>query len=334
MIAEEIKVLTAIINLSKNGGGKADVFDVIYETGVRYPQLKPVLDGLVNAGEIAASDIRYYALCGDPDEKLKELTLKYPEEVKTARLELDGQLGNEHAKEDEDAAADERKKAFDNRREEFLRRLRERREEVEAARRAEEEDDEDDYAEDEDEDDDDDDDIDYEGIRRIIEGEDYNDQKGAEADDEFFIENKDRYTNELKIVIREAFDFALQRKTSFVGSGHLVYAMLFNQCKAGDMLDGSGTSRVFYGYYVRSALSDCGKAYHTGFNEEGRAMLSRALEIAEEGNGKGAEVDTVHLLKAVLEKSECIAVRCLSSARTDMTKLADEIRKYLNGEND
>ena len=324
MIAEEIKILIAIINLCKNGGGNVDVFDVIYETGVRYPQLKPVLDKLVNAGEIAARDLRFYTLCGEPDEKLKELTAKYPEEVKIVKLELDGQLGNVHAKEEEDAAAAERKKAFDNRREEFLRRLRERREEIEAeaAKRAEE-------------DDDDDDDIDYEAIRRIMDGyEENSEEKGAEAGDEFFIGNKDKYANELKVIIREAFDFALQRKTSFVGSGHLVYAMLFNECKAGDILIESGASRVFYGYSLRMALSNCGKAYHTGFNEEGRSVLTRAAEIAEEANGKGAEVDTVHLLKAVLENSESIAVQSLSSERTDMNKLDDEIQKYLNGEND
>ena len=313
-----------------------DFFDVIYETGMRYPQIKPHLDGLVSAGEISSLDTRYYALCGGPDEKLKELTDKYPKEVKVAQLELNGQLGNEHAKEEEDAAAAERKRAFETRREEFLRRLRERREEIEAeaAKREEE------YQEDDgigDNEGDEDDDIDYEEIRRIIdaETEDAEEEKGSEEGDAFYSDNKDKFSKELRKIIREAFGFALCRHTSFVGSGHLVYAMLFNECKAYGILSECGASRVFYGYSLRAAFGNSSeKAYHAELNEEGRSMLTRAYEIAVEAEGKGTRANTVHLLKAVLEDPYCMAVQCLASARTDMGKLDDEIRKYLNGEND
>lgn len=329
MIAEEIKILIAIINLCKNGRERVDVFDVIYETCLRYPQIKPHLDGLVSAGEISALDTRYYVLCGSAEEKLKELTEKYPRDVTIAQLKPDGQSGNEHAKEEEDAAAVERKRAFETRREEFLHRLRERREEIEAeaAKRAEEEDDEDDE----------DDDIDYEEIRRIIdaETEDDEEEKGSEESDVFYSDNKDKFSKELKKIIREAFDFALCRHTSYVGSGHLVYAMLFNECKAYEILSECGASRVFYGYSLREVFGNSSdKAYHTGLNEEGRSMLARAYEIAVETEGSGTRANTVHLLKAVLEDPYCMAVQCLASARTEMEKLDEEIRKYLNGEND
>ena len=66
------KVLNACVLRARGGKLHINVFDLMYETSLSYPQLKEIADGLVSAGELAAVDLKTYKFTGDVNRPLAE----------------------------------------------------------------------------------------------------------------------------------------------------------------------------------------------------------------------------------------------------------------------
>lgn len=66
------KVLNACVMQARGGKLHINVFDLMYETSLPYPQLKEIADGLVSAGELAAVDLKTYKFTGDVNRPLAE----------------------------------------------------------------------------------------------------------------------------------------------------------------------------------------------------------------------------------------------------------------------
>ncbi len=66
------KVLNACVLRARGGKLHINVFDLMYETSLSYPQLKEIADGLLSAGELAAVDLKTYKFTGDVNRPLAE----------------------------------------------------------------------------------------------------------------------------------------------------------------------------------------------------------------------------------------------------------------------
>lgn len=66
------KVLNACVMQARGGKLHINVFDLMYETSLPYPQLKEIADGLVSKGELAAVDLKTYKFTGDVNRPLAE----------------------------------------------------------------------------------------------------------------------------------------------------------------------------------------------------------------------------------------------------------------------
>ncbi|MBD5584977.1 MAG: hypothetical protein HDQ88_07840 [Clostridia bacterium] len=67
------KLLGFIVKSAESGVDTFDVFDIVYETNILYPELKPHLDELVKAGTLSAQDIKTYKFTGDVKEERAKL---------------------------------------------------------------------------------------------------------------------------------------------------------------------------------------------------------------------------------------------------------------------
>ena len=90
MNINELKTVLLITRLTNNGADKIDVFDLMYETSLHYPEMKTCLDSLCSQGHIAEHGRRYYSLCADPAKLSANLSEEYPDGVRKALAELDG----------------------------------------------------------------------------------------------------------------------------------------------------------------------------------------------------------------------------------------------------
>lgn len=66
------KVLNACVLRARGGKLRINVFDLMYETSLSYPQLKEIANGLVSRGELAAVDLKTYKFTGDVNRPLAE----------------------------------------------------------------------------------------------------------------------------------------------------------------------------------------------------------------------------------------------------------------------
>lgn len=66
------KVLKVCIEQARTGERNLNVFDIMYETSLPYPELKEILDELLLQKELEAIDIKTYRFIGDIDRELDE----------------------------------------------------------------------------------------------------------------------------------------------------------------------------------------------------------------------------------------------------------------------
>lgn len=320
MNINELKTVLLITRLTNNGADKIDVFDLMYETSLHYPEMKTCLDSLCSQGHIAEHGRRYYSLCADPAKLSANLSEEYPDGVRKALAELDG------APEPERSFSSD----LEERHREIMERLRARR----AALEDDDEDDEDLGNDEDDEDEEEDDDGDFD--RRLNEL--LNDSlKEVVPDDEpcgvsledYLEEHEDGFTEELIFVLRQAFCDACAKNSKCVGTAHFVYEMLNGSTAVSGLFPKNNTSKVFYNYYYRTLVSD--SAVCEGLSCLGAKLLARASQIAQE-YCFGERADVGHLLKAILEERESQGYECLKMAKTNLPGLTEELEKFLKSE--
>ena len=139
-----------------------------------------------------------------------------------------------------------------------------------------------------------------------------------------------RFSHNLQIVVARSHELAASIGTSSIGSEHLVYAMLITSgCTAGNILLGAGVSEEkFRRYFINSADPE---SSISGYTPRTKHMFERAADLAIEYGGDDALVGTEHLMHAVMESPECLAMRILRAVGVSMSMLASRLEMALTG---
>ena len=105
-----------------------------------------------------------------------------------------------------------------------------------------------------------------------------------------------------------ANEITVQKGASYVGSEHFVYAFLcMPQCRAYGILAGEGVTRNEYEDIFFKLIDKNSK--YDGLTRRTQSMYDKAVMLSEETNTKAG---TAHMLYAILQTSDCVAVKILS----------------------
>ena len=138
-----------------------------------------------------------------------------------------------------------------------------------------------------------------------------------------------RFTDNLQNVITMAEDAARAFQCSYIGSEHIVFAMLNSpECTAYKILSSCGVSEAGYReYFVRSIDK---RSNINGYTPRTKHMIERALELSIDINGEDSLAGTEHMLLAVMSSSDCLAMRILRALGVNIPKLASKLELAIN----
>ena len=133
----------------------------------------------------------------------------------------------------------------------------------------------------------------------------------------------------LNQVIYNAKTAAEKYGTTYIGSEHLVLGMLAApETTAGKLLAGAGVDYKRYFEKFKRCLQHDVPVY--GFTPRTKRMLEEAMGYARRGGRYDALTDTEHLLYAVLQTRECLAVRLLESLGVEINVLSLNAWRFID----
>ncbi len=139
-----------------------------------------------------------------------------------------------------------------------------------------------------------------------------------------------KFSHNLQAVLSRTREIASNMGTSYIGSEHLVYAMLITpECTAYAILKASGVSEERYRRYLVNSADH--NSSISGFTPRTKHMFERAVDLAVEYGGEDALAGTEHLMHAVMESPECLAMRILRALGINMSLLASRLEMALDG---
>ncbi|MGN0814781.1 MAG: ATP-dependent Clp protease ATP-binding subunit [Candidatus Coproplasma sp.] len=137
------------------------------------------------------------------------------------------------------------------------------------------------------------------------------------------MENK-RFSQNLQYVISRSEDIATGLNTSYIGSEHIVYAMLITpECTAFKILTSCNVPQEGYRRYLVNAADISSNM--KGFTPRTKHMFERAVDLAIEYGDENALAGTEHLLHAVMESPDCLAMRILRALGVNIAQLAAKL---------
>jgi ATP-dependent Clp protease ATP-binding subunit ClpC len=138
-----------------------------------------------------------------------------------------------------------------------------------------------------------------------------------------------RFSQNLQRVLNRSRDIADGLNTSYIGSEHIVYAMLtYPDCTAFKILSSCKVSEEGYRRYLINSADR--ESNINGFTPRTKHMFERAIDLSIEYGGENALAGTEHLLHAVMESPECLAMRILRALGVNMATLASKIELAIN----
>ncbi|MCD8295200.1 MAG: ATP-dependent Clp protease ATP-binding subunit [Clostridia bacterium] len=142
-----------------------------------------------------------------------------------------------------------------------------------------------------------------------------------------------QYTTNLLNVLRCTEEVAKASHTTYIGSEHIVYAMLVvKEGKAYSILSTCGvTEREYLNYFRQTIDPTC---TINGYTPRTKSLLIAAAEIAEEVNNGEALAGTEHMLCAIMRNRSCQAMRILRAMNVDFEELAARVEMAINGDDD
>ena len=129
--------------------------------------------------------------------------------------------------------------------------------------------------------------------------------------------NKENLTENLNAALEIAQEITMEKGAVYIGSEHLVYSFLrIPSCVACGVLAGEGVTLSEYeGVFFRTIDT---KMTEEGMTKRTKTMFGRAMALAAEMDMKAG---TAHLLYAVLDDSNSLAVRILQKLGADIPTL-------------
>ena len=142
--------------------------------------------------------------------------------------------------------------------------------------------------------------------------------------------NYNKFTDNLQQVISVAEEAARVYGSSYIGSEHLVFAMLnCPDCTAYKVLNACDVSEPAYReFFVRNIDK---RSNINGYTPRTKHMIERALELAIDINGEDSLAGTEHMLLAVMSSKDCLAMRMLYALGVNMSNLASKLELAVSG---
>lgn len=139
-----------------------------------------------------------------------------------------------------------------------------------------------------------------------------------------------RISRNLQDVLTASREIAASLEISYIGSEQIVYAMLLvDDSTAYRILTSSGvTAEGFKRFLLKSVDRRCNI---NGFTPRTKHMLERAQDLAFDSNPDGL-TGTEHLLHAVLESPDCLAVTIFKALGVSLPALAARVELATSGE--
>lgn len=138
-----------------------------------------------------------------------------------------------------------------------------------------------------------------------------------------------KFTDNLQNVISIAEEAAKVYGSSYIGSEHIVFAMLnCPDCTAYKVLSACEVNEPMYREYFARSIDK--RANINGYTPRTKHMLERAIELAIEINGEDSLAGTEHMLLAVMSSGECLAMRIFRAIGVNVTKLASKLELAIN----
>ncbi len=138
------------------------------------------------------------------------------------------------------------------------------------------------------------------------------------------MEDYGKFTSNLVEVIEKAESAAELFGSSYVGSEHIVFAMLNTpQCTACKVMTDNGVEEGSYRAYFAHSIDQ--NSNIKGFTPRTKHMLIQAVELAVELGGDDALAGTEHMLYAVMAEPTCLAMRIFNAMGVNLTRLASRL---------
>ena len=139
-----------------------------------------------------------------------------------------------------------------------------------------------------------------------------------------------KFTDNLQQVISVAEEAARVYGSSYIGSEHIVFAMLnCPDCTACKVLTSCDVSETAYRDYFARSIDK--RSNINGYTPRTKHMIERALELSIDINGEDSLAGTEHMLLAVMSSTECLAMRILYALGVNMSSLASKLELAING---
>ena len=143
------------------------------------------------------------------------------------------------------------------------------------------------------------------------------------------MEFKDRFSDNLQNVISVAEEAAKVYGSSYIGSEHIVFAMLnCPDCTAYKVLTSCNVSEPLYRDYFQRSIDP--RANINGFTPRTKHMIERAIELSIEINGEDSLAGSEHMLLAIMSASDCLAMRIFRAIGVNIPKLASKLELTIN----
>lgn len=142
--------------------------------------------------------------------------------------------------------------------------------------------------------------------------------------------NFNKFTDNLQQVISVAEEAAKIYGSSYIGSEHIVFAMLnCPDCTAYKVLVSCDVSEPAYREYFQRSIDK--RSNITGYTPRTKHMIERALELSIDINGEDSLAGTEHMLLAVMSSNDCLAMRILYALGINIAVLAGKLDLVING---
>ncbi|MDE7168144.1 MAG: ATP-dependent Clp protease ATP-binding subunit [Clostridia bacterium] len=139
-----------------------------------------------------------------------------------------------------------------------------------------------------------------------------------------------KFTDNLQQVISVAEEAAKLYGSSYIGSEHIVFAMLnCPDCTAYKILTSCDVSEPAYREYFARSIDRHSNI--NGYTPRTKHMIERALELSIDINGEDSLAGTEHMLLSVMSSTECLAMRILRALGVNVAKLSSKIELALSG---
>ena len=140
-----------------------------------------------------------------------------------------------------------------------------------------------------------------------------------------------RFSRNLQLVLARSKEIADALGITYIGSEHIVYAMLATpECAAYKiMVENNIRPKDYWSYLLRSVDHDC---HISSFTPRTKHMLEQAVELAVYYDVDNGLAGTEHLLRAVVDSPDCLAMHIFRALGVVMPNLSATLNHYLEGD--